>query len=145
MNIDNLWNLENFSIDDLNIHSRKGLMEIMKIKYSHIDKFELWATMPVDINVQPMGLLHGGAHCVIGESLGSVSSVMSIDRKQFYPAGTHLSATHVKSARVGIVTAKCKLLNLGNRNHQWQTKVYDQDDNLLSIINLSVAILRIKK
>jgi uncharacterized protein (TIGR00369 family) len=32
------------------------------------------ATMPVDGNTQPFGLLHGGASCVLAETLGSSGS-----------------------------------------------------------------------
>ena len=33
-------------------------------------------TMPVDGNIQPYGLLHGGASCVLAESLGSVGAAL---------------------------------------------------------------------
>ena len=34
------------------------------------------ATMPVKGNTQPYGLLHGGASCVLAESLGSIGSAL---------------------------------------------------------------------
>ena len=45
----------------------------------------LIAKMPVDHRTkQPYGLLHGGASCVLAETLGSVASAMAIDHSNFF-------------------------------------------------------------
>ena len=37
---------------------------------------QVTGTMPVDGNIQPYGLLHGGASCVLAESLGSLGAAL---------------------------------------------------------------------
>ena len=62
-------------------------------------------TMPVDGNTQPYGLLHGGASCVLAETLGSVGAVIhgqTVDRP--FAVGVDINATHHKAARSGVVT-----------------------------------------
>jgi uncharacterized protein (TIGR00369 family) len=72
----------------------------------------LVATMPVEGNTQPIGLLHGGANVVLAESLGSIGTQLhaGADRKI---VGVDINATHHKSATSGIVTAIATAISLG--------------------------------
>ena len=71
-------------------------------------------TMPVQGNVQPFGLLHGGASCVLAETLGSVAATMHASRLfGGYALGVDISATHHRSARVGVVTGVATPLHAG--------------------------------
>ena len=72
----------------------------------------LVATMPVEGNTQPIGLLHGGANVVLAESLGSIGTQLhaGADRKI---VGVDVNATHHKSATSGVVTAVATAISLG--------------------------------
>ena len=72
----------------------------------------LVATMPVEGNTQPIGLLHGGANVVLAESLGSIGTQLhaGADRKI---VGVDINATHHKSATSGFVTAVATAISLG--------------------------------
>lgn len=70
------------------------------------------AVMPVEGNEQPYGLLHGGAYCVIGESLGSISAAIHAG-KDNYAVGIDINATHTASATSGWITAECRAIHLG--------------------------------
>ena len=72
----------------------------------------LVATMPVDGNTQPIGLLHGGANVVLAESLGSIGTQLhaGADRKI---VGVDINATHHKSATAGFVTGIATAISLG--------------------------------
>ena len=47
----------------------------MGVEFLELSAEHSVATMPVEGNTQVVGILHGGAHVVLGESLGSVSSI----------------------------------------------------------------------
>ena len=70
------------------------------------------ATMPVQGNTQVVGILHGGAHVVLGESLGSISLGAS-RRCGRMAVGIEINATHSRSVDSGIVTGTCRALVLG--------------------------------
>ena len=77
----------------------------MGIEISEASPERVVGTMPVEGNTQPYGLLHGGASCVLAETLGSVGAVMhgeTVDRP--FAVGVDINATHHKSARSGVVT-----------------------------------------
>jgi uncharacterized protein (TIGR00369 family) len=62
-------------------------------------------TMPVEGNTQPYGLLHGGASCVLAETVGSIGAVLhgaTVDRP--YAVGVDINATHHRGVRDGTVT-----------------------------------------
>ena len=55
-------------------------------------------SMPVNAKTQqPYGFLHGGASCVLAETVGSVASALVIDQEKFYCVGLEINANHLRS------------------------------------------------
>lgn len=97
------------------------------------------ATMPVAGNLQPYGLLHGGASCVLAETLGSVAAAMhaGADRAA---VGLELNATHHRAARSGNVTAVCTPLHAGNTIATYQIVISDEDERRICTVRLTCLI-----
>ena len=99
--------------------------------------------MPVDERTrQPYGILHGGASCALAETVGSIASHLVIDTDKFICVGLDINANHVKSARQGFVTATCTPLHIGSSTHVWDIKIHDENEKLICISRLTVAILK---
>ena len=82
------------------------LAERMGITITEAAPERVVATMPVEGNTQPYGLLHGGASCVLAETVGSIAAVLhgtTVDRPM--AVGVDINATHHKAIRSGTVTA----------------------------------------
>nr|WP_255465016.1 hotdog fold thioesterase [Dermacoccus sp. PAMC28757] len=92
--------------------SRGTLDERMGIEIVEASAERVVATMPVEGNTQPYGLLHGGANVVIAESVGSIGAALAAGPGR-YAVGLDINATHHRSARSGIVTATATALSLG--------------------------------
>lgn len=84
------------------------------------------ATMPVEGNTQPYGLLHGGASVVLAESLGSIGSAIHAGPNRIV-VGTDINATHHRAARSGLVTGVATPISLGNTLCSWEVVVTDED------------------
>ena len=97
------------------------------------------ATMPVDGNTQPIGLVHGGAYVVLGESLGSSAANVHA-HPNGYAVGIEINATHHKSATEGIVTGTCTAIKLGKTLTSHEIKVTDESGDLLSTIRITNLI-----
>ncbi|GLY38805.1 aromatic compound degradation protein PaaI [Amycolatopsis sp. NBRC 101858] len=69
-------------------------------------------TIPVEGNLQPYGLLHGGANAVLAEALGSTVAALNAgpDRAAM---GLELSCTHHRAVRSGTVTGVATPLHVG--------------------------------
>jgi 1,4-dihydroxy-2-naphthoyl-CoA hydrolase len=112
------------------------------IEFTEVGDNFLKARMPVDHRTkQPYGLLHGGASCVLAETIGSVASAMVIDHTMFYCVGIEINANHIRSAREGYVTGVASPLQLGKTIHVWEIKIYDEEEKLVCASRLTVAIL----
>ena len=70
------------------------------------------ATMPVAGNAQPFGLLHGGASCVLAETIGSLGAALHAGLGRMV-VGIEISATHHRGARQGEVTGVATLVHGG--------------------------------
>ena len=58
------------------------------------------ATMPVAGNTQPYGLLHGGASCVLAETIGSLGAFLHAGPGRAV-VGIEISATHHRGGHAG--------------------------------------------
>ncbi len=98
--------------------------------------------MPVnEKTMQPYGLLHGGASAAFAETIGSVASALCIDHSKFLCVGLEINANHIRSANKGIVTGISKSVHIGRSTHVWDIRIYDENEKLVCISRLTVAII----
>jgi 1,4-dihydroxy-2-naphthoyl-CoA hydrolase len=82
-------------------------------------------TMPVAGNTQPYGLLHGGASCVLAESLGSLGAALHAGPDRV-TVGIEISATHHRGATQGDVTGVATLLHGGRTLTTYEIVITDE-------------------
>ena len=98
------------------------------------------ARMPVEGNTQVIGLLHGGAHVVLGESLGSISSAIHAGPGR-YAVGIEINASHSRSVTSGVVTATCTALSLGRTLATHEIVIRDEQGRRLSTVRMTNMLL----
>jgi 1,4-dihydroxy-2-naphthoyl-CoA hydrolase len=101
------------------------LIQTMGIKVLQAAPELLIATMPVEGNTQPYGLLHGGASCVLAETLGSTGAAMHAARSGKIAVGIDINATHHRGVRTGLVTATARSLQLGGSLASYEIVIED--------------------
>jgi len=89
-----------------------ALAEKLGIEWVEFTADRAVARMPVEGNTQPVGLLHGGAYVVLGESLGSMHANFHAGPGRL-AVGIDINATHTRSATEGWVTGVCTPIHLG--------------------------------
>ena len=140
------------SLDSLNAMSENTIHDVLGIRFSAIGDDYVQATMPVDRrNHQPYGLLHGGASRltirvqgmqeVLAESLGSVGAGLCVDHERFFVVGQEVNANHLRSVRDGQVTGSARPIHMGRRSHVWEIDVKDDNQRLICIARLTLAVL----
>jgi uncharacterized protein (TIGR00369 family) len=82
-------------------------------------------TMPVEGNTQPYGLLHGGASCVLAETLGSLGAALHGGRDRV-TVGIEINATHHRGAAHGQVTGVATLLHGGRTLASYEIAITDE-------------------
>lgn len=137
-----IWFTDNISRNDLIALGRNTMAEYIGIEFTGIGENYLQGRMPVDHRTnQPYGFLHGGASCVLAETLGSIASALVIDRSLFICVGLEINANHIRSARQGFVNGIATSLHLGKSTHVWDIKIYDEEQKLVCVSRLTVAII----
>ncbi len=141
-----IWYKQDLSLSDFDGLGQQTLGEHIGIRFSEVGADYIKATMPVDHRTkQPYGLLHGGASVALAETLGSVAAAMVIDPAKFICVGQEINANHVRGVREGIVTGITKPVHIGNSSHVWEIRIYDEQERLVCISRITVAILEKRK
>jgi uncharacterized protein (TIGR00369 family) len=83
--------------------------------------------MPVAGNTQPFGLWHGGASCVLAETLASLGSFMHAQPERI-SVGVDINATHHRSVTAGWVTGTATALHLGRSIASYEIVITDDAD-----------------
>ena len=99
----------------------------------------LVGTMPVAGNLQPYGLLHGGANAALAETLGSIAAAMHAGPDRV-AVGLELSCTHHRAARSGLVTGVCVPLHVGRSTATFEIVVSDEDGNRTCTARLTCVV-----
>lgn len=94
------------------------------------------ARMPVAGNTQVIGLLHGGANVVLGESLGSISSAIHAGPGR-YAVGIDINATHTTSVTDGWVTGTCRAISLGRTVAVHEILIEDEAGRRVSTVRMT--------
>src|SRR5688572_25940329 len=83
---------------DLGLLARSSFIDAMGIQFLEATPERVVGTMPVAGNTQPQGLLHGGASCVLAETLASVGAALHGARTGKFAVGIDINATHHRGA-----------------------------------------------
>ena len=112
------------ALEGLHDMSLGTLAERMGIEIVEASPQRLVATMPVEGNTQPYGLLHGGASVVLAETLGSIGAAMHAGPGRV-AVGLDINASHHRAARAGRVTGVATPVHAGSTVVSFQVEVSD--------------------
>lgn len=120
-------------------HGPGALAEKMGLELTVLSVERCVATMPVEGNTQPLGLLHGGAHVVLGETLGSVAASLHAGAGRI-AVGVDINATHTRSVTSGFVTGVCTPIHLGRSLTVHEIVVTDDQGRRCSTMRITNLI-----
>ena len=135
-----LWKRET-TLEQLNRSGEGCMVSHVGIHFTRLEDDFLEATMPVDHRTrQPFGLLHGGASVVLAESMGSMAGYLCTEGHQTV-VGVEINASHMKSAREGLVRGVCRALRTGKRSQVWQIEIFDEQGGLCCVSRLTTMVI----
>ena len=106
--------------------SMVNMDKALGIEVTEIGDDYIVAKMPVtEKTKQPYGILHGGASCVLAESIGSTAAALSMDGSKKYPVGIEINANHISSPTEGFVYAKAVPVHIGGSTSVWNIDITD--------------------
>ncbi|MFB9674443.1 PaaI family thioesterase [Streptosporangium vulgare] len=97
----------------------------MDIQITEATAERVVGTMPVEGNIQPYGLLHGGASCVLAETLGSTGAAIHAGPGRI-AMGVEINATHHRAATSGLVTGVATRIHGGRTLATYDIEIVDE-------------------
>lgn len=133
---------QNEILHQLNNWGSENLAKTLGIVFTEVTDDSLSATMPVEPRVhQPYGILHGGASCVLAETLGSCLSVLHVDIEKYAPVGTNINSNHLRSKKNGMVTGTARFIRKGNTMHVSEIEIRDEKGELINHTTMTNNII----
>ncbi|WP_346844241.1 PaaI family thioesterase [uncultured Rothia sp.] len=120
---------------DLHLYAKFGLGTLIPklgIVFQEVSAQRTVATMPIETNTQPAGLLHGGASAALLETVGSFAA-FSAAPEGFAAVGTELNITHLRPGLSGKVTAVCTAVRIGRTQCVHAVEIRNDAGDLVSI------------
>ncbi len=139
---DNIW-FKDYKIDYLDGLRNANMGEHIGFEFLEIGYDFITGRIPVDHRTtQPFGILHGGASCVLAETLGSVAAWMVIDPDKYRAVGLEINCNHVRAVTGGYVIGKCTPFHIGRRTQVWQIDMSDEKTGKRTAISrITMAVI----
>lgn len=129
------------SIDLIIERNANTMADHLGIEYLTVGDDTLTASMPVNERTkQPIGIMHGGASCVLAETIGSVAANYCVDEAH-YCVGLDINTNHIRSVRDGKVIGVAKPYHLGKSTQVWGIEIKNEAGQLVSVNRLTMAVL----
>lgn len=130
---------DDLSVEQLNAH-RGPLNAAMGIELIEASPQRCVATMPVEGNTQPYGILHGGASVVLAETLGSTGAALHAATLGKIAVGLEINASHHYAARSGAVTGTATALRLGGSVATYEVAITDEEHRRLCTSRITCVL-----
>lgn len=136
-----IWKVD-FDIKIATERGKNTMSDYLGIEFTEVGDDYLKARMPVDHRTkQPMGIMHGGASCVLAETVGSNAAQFCVDVEKNYCVGLDINTNHIRAVRDGDVIATAKPFHLGKTTQVWGIEIRDEEGKLVSVTRLTMAVL----
>ncbi len=120
---------------------RSSLDEKLGIELVEVTPTRAVGRCPVDGNTQPFGLWHGGASCVMAESLASLAAAAEVGPKGAV-TGVDINATHLRTARAGWITATATAVRIGGTLATYDVTLVDEAGAQICAARITVFLRR---
>jgi uncharacterized protein (TIGR00369 family) len=131
-------------VDELRIDEATAggaLAMAMGISLTEASPDRVVGTMPVKGNTQPYGLLHGGASCVLAETLGSIGAALHGTRTgRPIALGIDINATHHRAVRDGVVTGVATPVHAGGSTATYEIVISDDSGRRVCTARLTCLL-----
>ena len=125
----------------MSLTTHKSIVDLLGIEFTEIGDDYIKARMPVDERSHQIhGILHGGATCVLTETLGSFASLMCVDPDKYYAVGSVITCNHLRPVKDGYVTATARPVHLGRSKHVWDILVHSDEGKIIAKSELTCAV-----
>jgi 1,4-dihydroxy-2-naphthoyl-CoA hydrolase len=135
-----IWQTE-IDLERLTNRGSNTLSEHLGIVFTEVGDDYLVAEMTLaQHHKQPLGIMHGGASCVLAETVGSAAANFCVDQDH-YCVGLDINTNHLYAVKQGTLIATAKPFHLGRSTQVWGIEIKTMEGRLVSVNRLTMAVL----
>ncbi|MFC4604338.1 PaaI family thioesterase [Rhodococcus kronopolitis] len=113
-------------------HLNKGFGELLGLEYQELTADRVRATWTVRPELyQPAGLMNGGVHCAVVETLASIGGSIWLGERG-HVVGVNNNTDFLRASRSGTLYAEATPIHRGRTQQLWQVTVQDEADKLVA-------------
>jgi 1,4-dihydroxy-2-naphthoyl-CoA hydrolase len=136
-----IW-FKDFPLPYAKERGRGTLIEHLGIELLEAGDDYLRARMPVIAHTrQPAGMLHGGASVALAETLASWAATFCVDPSKHHCVGIEINANHLRPVAEGYVVGTARPVSLGRTLQVWEIRISNEQDKLVCISRVTMAVL----
>jgi 1,4-dihydroxy-2-naphthoyl-CoA hydrolase len=137
-----LW-FKDYTLEELQAQrDTPTLATYLGMEFTELGPDYIKGTLPVDEKTKQIhGILHGGATCVLTETLGSVASLLVINPETQRAVGSMITTNHLRPTSSGKVTGICRAVHIGKSKHVWDIQVFNEEGKLTAKTELTCAVI----
>jgi uncharacterized protein (TIGR00369 family) len=112
----------------------EGWLQAMGVTITLATKDEVRAELTVGTeHLQPYGVVHGGVHCGVIESLASVGAYLFAHTRGQHVVGLENSTSFIRAVRAGArLHAIATPVTRGRRTQVWEGRVLDDEERVVA-------------
>jgi 1,4-dihydroxy-2-naphthoyl-CoA hydrolase len=112
----------------------EGWLQAMGVTITHATKDEVRCELTVGPeHLQGYGIVHGGVHCGLIESLASIGAALHALAHNQHVVGLENNTSFIRAVRAGTkIHAVATPLTRGRRTQVWEARVLDEEDRLVA-------------
>jgi 1,4-dihydroxy-2-naphthoyl-CoA hydrolase len=146
MQTPSIWNEGSPDPVRLTALEQNSLSGHLGIEITAVGEDSITARMQVDTRTQqPHGRLHGGASVALAETVGSLAANLVLDPATHVAVGLDVNANHIRPVKSGYVFATATVESLGRTTQVWTIRIVDEQDRLVCLSRLTMAIIAVDK
>ncbi|MGH8775970.1 MAG: PaaI family thioesterase [Jiangellaceae bacterium] len=110
----------------------KGLTGLIGLELDEVSADRVTAHLPVRPELhQPFGILHGGVHCAVVETLASVAAALWLG-DEGHVVGVSNQTDFLRAVSEGKLRAEALPVFRGRTQQLWSVQIWDDDDRLVA-------------
>jgi 1,4-dihydroxy-2-naphthoyl-CoA hydrolase len=113
----------------------EGWPAAMGIAVTYATQDEVRAELTVGpVHLQPYGVVHGGVHCGLIETLASIGAYLFAQKRGQHVVGLENNTSFIRAVRAGAkLHAIATPVTRGQKTQVWEAKVLDDKDQIVAI------------
>ena len=115
------------------LNSRTGWVKAMNIRFTAASGDEVRCEFDVeDLHMQPFGVVHGGVHAGVIETITSIGATMHVQAGGQTAVGLENSTSFIRAVKEGRLFGVARPISRGRTNQLWEAWIRDEKERLVA-------------